>query len=62
MRYDKADRLPVLAVEPFEQTAIERWRREGLPEKIHPVDFLGMSKLANVPVNFGPLPAFERKS
>ena len=61
MRYEPVDRLPVLALEPVESQAIERWRREGLPEDAHPVDFLGMSKLASVPVSFGPIPAFKQE-
>ena len=61
MRYEPVDRLPVLALEPFETTAIERWRGEGLPGDAHPVDFLGMSRLVQVPVRWGPIPAFEQK-
>lgn len=61
MRYEPVDRLPVLALEPFETTAIERWHQEGLPKDVHPVDFLGMSQLGNVPVSFGPIPPFEYK-
>jgi hypothetical protein len=60
MHHESVDRLPVLALEPFEQSAIERWHEEGLPEGIHPVDFLGMSRLADTPVRFGPMPAFEQ--
>jgi len=61
MRYEPVDRLPVMAVEPFETTAIERWRKEGLPSNVDAVDFLGMSKLIHVPVSFAPIPAFEHK-
>ena len=59
MRYEPVDRLPVMAVEPFEPTAIERWRGEGLPEGEHPVAFLGMSELVHAPAGFGPIPPFE---
>ncbi len=59
MAYEPVDRLPVLALEPFETEAIQRWRSEGLPADADPVEFLGMSRFAGVPVNFGPLPAFE---
>jgi len=48
----------VLALEPFEPTAIARWRTEGLPEGADPVEHLGMSRLALLPVSFHPLPAF----
>ncbi len=50
MSYQQVDQLPVLAMEPFEQTAIARWYNEGLPNGVHPVDFLGMSQLVQVPV------------
>jgi len=49
------------ALEPFEQAAIARWHTEGLPEGAHPVDFLGMSRLVQVPLAWGPIPAFEQK-
>jgi len=58
MRYEPIDRLPVMALEPFEPTAIERWRTEGLPESADPVEYLGMSRLVHVPLNFHPLPGF----
>jgi hypothetical protein len=58
MAYESVDRLPVLALEPFEQTAIARWHREGLPAGVHPVDYLGMSRLVQVPLAWGPIPAF----
>ncbi len=61
MNYEPVDRLPVLAVEPFETMAIKRWQREGLPGDIHPVDFLGMSRLVHIPLSFDPIPAFERQ-
>lgn len=59
MSYEPVDRLPVLALEPFEPSALDRWRREGLPEEGDPVDFLGMSRLVHVPLNFNPIPAYE---
>ena len=31
MAYEPVDRPPVLALEPFEESAIARWRKEGLP-------------------------------
>jgi len=61
MRYEPVDRLPVLALEPFEQVAIARWRGEGLPDGADPVAFLGMSRLVQVPLAWGPIPAFEHK-
>ena len=59
MRYEPVDRLPVLALEPYEQDAVQRWRGEGLPEACDPEDALGMSRLVHIPVNWGPIPAFE---
>jgi uroporphyrinogen decarboxylase len=60
MRYEPIDRLPVLALEPFEPTAIERWRTEGLPESADPVDHLGMSRLVLLPLSFHPIPGFDQ--
>jgi uroporphyrinogen decarboxylase len=62
MAYEPVDRPPVLALEPFEESAIARWRKEGLPENTRPEDFLGMSRLVHAPVNLGPIPAFEPKT
>ena len=61
MAFEPVDRLPVLALEPYEGRAIERWRKEGLPEDVGPEEFLGMSKLGRVPVSFGPIPGFESR-
>ncbi len=61
MNYELVDRLPVLAVEPFETTAIERWQKEGLPDNSHPVDYLCMSRLVHIPLSFDPVPPFERQ-
>ena len=47
--YAFVDRLPVLALEPFEQAAITRWHSEELPDGVHPLAFLGKSKLVQVP-------------
>lgn len=58
MAYEPVKRLPVLALEPFEATAIARWRTQGLPADADPVDYLGMSRLVHVPVDFGPRPAY----
>ena len=44
IRREPVDRLPVLALEPFEATAIERWHCEGLPSGTDPVDFLDRSR------------------
>ncbi|MFC1452858.1 uroporphyrinogen decarboxylase family protein [Verrucomicrobiota bacterium] len=61
MACEPVDRLPVLAFEPYEQKAIERWRTEGLPEGVEPVDFLGMSRLVEIPVTFRPIPEFDQR-
>ena len=61
MRYEPIDRLPMMAVEPFETAAIQRWRREGLPEDAQIEDFLGMSRLVHVPMSWGAIPAFEHR-
>ncbi|MCK5805380.1 MAG: hypothetical protein KAI66_21295 [Lentisphaeria bacterium] len=63
MRYEPVDRLPVLAMEPFEQSAIERWHREGLPTAQSPVEFLGLDQLVYIGgVGVSPDPPFEEKT
>ncbi len=61
MNFETVERLPVMALEPFEQTAIERWRGEGLSAGAQPEQFLGMSRLVQVPLPWGPIPAFEQR-
>jgi len=62
MRYEPVDRLPAMAVEPYEQPAIERWRGEGLSAGQSPEEYLGMSQLVNVGVGALPIPAFELRT
>ena len=45
MAYEPVDRLPVMALEPFEPEALDRWQSEGLPEGAEVVDHLGMARL-----------------
>ena len=60
MRYEPVDRLPVMALEPFEQPAVERWHGEGLPPERTPVGFLKMAQLVYTGgVGLHPVPAFE---
>jgi uroporphyrinogen decarboxylase len=61
MQYEPVDRLPVMAVEPFEPEALARWRLEGLPADVAVEDHLGMARLVRVPVEFGPIPGFEAR-
>ena len=58
MNYEPVDRLPVLAVEPYEVDAIKRWQEEGLPAGVDPAEHLGMARLVSIPLSFGPLPRF----
>lgn len=62
MRYERADALPVIQVEPFEQPAVERWRKEGLPPGREPEEFLQMDRLEQVGgMGIWPVPHFEVK-
>jgi len=60
MRCEPVDRLPVIALEPYEEDAVKRWHGEGLPGDCDPAEFLGMSRLVHVPVNLGPIPPFPQ--
>jgi len=56
------DRLPVMALEPLEEPAVERWHSEGLPLGQIPEDFLMMAKLVHVGgVGVTPIPPFKEK-
>jgi hypothetical protein len=59
LRFEKVDRLPIIAFENYEKSVIERWRGEGLPPGISPAQHLGMDSLNRVPVSFYPYPAFD---
>ena len=59
MSFEPVNSLPAVVFEPYEETAIERWRREGLPAGADYEEFLRATPLAHAPVGFGPLPAFE---
>ena len=61
MAYEPVDALPVLALEPYEPTALARWRTEGLPADHSPEQFLGMPRLTHVPIGFGPVPGFAEE-
>jgi uroporphyrinogen decarboxylase len=60
MRFQPVDRLPVMALEPFEELAIERWHEEGLPPGESPEAFLKMARLVHAGgVGLNPVPPFE---
>ena len=59
MNYEPVDRPPVIALEPYEKNAIKRWRNEGLPPEVSPGEYLGMAEPVDVPVTWGPIPAFD---
>ena len=61
MRSEDIDRLPVMALEPFEVAAVARWQAEGLPAGADPVSFLGMAHLVNVPMRMEPVPPFPEE-
>ena len=62
MRCEPVDRLPVMALEPFEAPAIERWHTQGLPAALHPTTYLGMARFVNVgDMGLRPVPAFPER-
>jgi uroporphyrinogen decarboxylase len=48
----EADRVPVID-DPWNST-IERWQREGMPEKVNFVDYFGLDKFATIDVDNSP--------
>ena len=61
MRYEPVDRLPILAVEPYETHVLEAWQQEGLPADKSPQEFLGMDEIAYAPLWLYPLPPFDKR-
>lgn len=62
MHYEPVDRLPVMALEPFEQPGIKQWHKEGLPLEQTPEEFLQMAQLVHTGgAGLNPVPAFEEK-
>ena len=61
MNYEKVDKVPFLAVEPYEKTAIERWIKEGLIFNNSIEDSLCVNKFTKVPVSLTPHPRYEHK-
>ncbi len=59
MQYKYVDRVPLFAIEPFEKSAISRWRQEGLPEGVSPQEYFNMDKLQWIPIDWSVHPPFE---
>jgi len=59
MQYQPVDCVPVLALEPYEVSGLERWHQEGLPSGQSPEQHLGMDTIQRVPIDFTPHPPFE---
>jgi len=45
----------------FWDSALSRWKKEGLPGDIHLRQHFGFDRMDFVPVNLGPLPCFEKE-
>lgn len=61
MNYQSVDRIPVLAFEPYEKTAISRWVDEGMQSGISTEEALGIGELVKVPAYLSPVPRFEHQ-
>ena len=61
MRYEGVDRLPAMAVEPFEGHVLEAWQDQGLPADTTVQEFLGMDAISYPELWLYPLPAFDQK-
>lgn len=59
VRGDAVDRLPVVALEPYEPDGLARWRQQGLPADTTPEEHLGMDRLVHLPLSFFPKPSFQ---
>ena len=61
MLYQPIDQLPVVAMEPWENDTLARWRGEGLPADADPVAALGMCNWHRFYTHMGPIPSFPRR-
>ena len=59
--YKRADRLPIIVLEPHEGFCLDRWREQGLPQDTSPEEYLGMDSEHKLPISFGPYPDFGSK-
>jgi hypothetical protein len=59
LSYKPYDRIPVLAFEPYEQSALERWVAEGMSPRHAVEDCLGMDRFVSLPIDFSAFPRFE---
>ena len=62
MRFEHTGSLPVLALEPYEEATQNLWESQGhLKKGESPDHLLDMDSFMILPLNFGPIPAYERK-
>ncbi len=60
MNFEAVDALPLMEIEGYEEGAIARWHAEGLPAGQSPAEALGLTMPHHLPINFFPLPEYER--
>jgi len=61
LNFQPVDRLPLMEIEGYEEPTLARWHAEGLPEDQSPAQVLGLEGPRWLPVNFYPVPSFERR-
>lgn len=59
MRFEKADRVPMIPFEPLEEEAVKRWRAEGFENDSD--RFLCFDLPVIAPLNVSPIPQFEHR-
>ena len=59
MNYQPADGLPLMEIEGYEQTTLDRWHAEGLPVGVSPEAALRMKSVEALMINFFPIPEYE---
>ena len=60
MDYRRAERLPLMVIDPYESLTVDRWHQEGVPPGIWPATFLRLDPSPGISVNFYPNPPFEK--
>jgi uroporphyrinogen decarboxylase len=61
MKYEPADRFPLMVIDPYESVTVDRWHKEGVPQGVSPARFLQMDVPPDFGIDLQPSPAFERR-
>jgi hypothetical protein len=61
MNFGQPDRVPYWEWIGYWEETLPRWRKEGLPEDVHPQEFFGLDHYEILPISIRLLPRFKRE-